>query len=357
MLEFSDPHVLLEWARDVGETVPFLDFHVHPFDVLTGDTGYQLDDQVEGLYTRGSAVYHPPRVQASVECPKTPPASSLTLRSLLLAARLAYTHTGPKVLADQLDVAGLAGALLLPVARIPGAAENLAQVSAHLFPDDGRLLPGCAFPIGIPPDKLDSFFRSARETRGIRAIKLHPNLTGVDPLTESGRDLIEAMLAAAGSLDLPVVVHGGRTLALEPAACREYGTLAHLANVDWSVSSAPVIIAHGGLYSLTEEEAIAALDALERLFERHPNLMADTSNLEPPALRLVLEKVDRNRLVFGSDALYIPIWKSWVRFLQTLRLVSQHPDDDLIRIASLNPIRCLDYARRMTRQTSTSEKK
>ncbi len=348
MPEFSDPHVLLEWAHDVGETFPFLDFHVHPFDVFAGDTGYQSDNQVEGLYCKGSSVYHPPRVQASAECPKTPPASSITLRSLVLASRFAYTHTGPKVLADQLDVAGLASALLLPVARNPGAAENLLQVSAHIFPNDGRLLPGCAFPLGMPPAKLDSFFRSARETWGIRAIKLHPNLTGVDPLTEFGRELIEAMLAAAGSLHLPVVMHGGRTLALEPVACREYGTLAHLANVDWGVSSAPVIIAHGGLYGLTEEEASAALDVLERLFERYPNLMADTSNLEPPILRLLLEKVARNRLIFGSDALYIPIWKSWVGFLQTLRLVSQHPEDDLIRIASRNPIRCLDYVCRAT---------
>jgi len=296
---------------------------------------------VEGLYYKGSSVYHPPRVQANVECPKASPASSITLRSLLLASQLAYTHTGPKVLIDQLEIAGLAGALLLPVARSSGAAEKLSQATAQMFPNDGRLLPGCAFPIGIPPDKLDYFFRSARDMRGIRAIKFHPNLTGVDPQTEFGRDLIEAMLAAAGSLDLLVVVHGGRTPALEPVACREYGKLAHLINVDWSISSAPVIFAHGGLYCLTEEEAIADLDVLEKLFERYPNLMADTSNLDPSILRLLLEKVDLNRLIFGSDALYIPIWKSWVRFLQTLRIVTPHPEDDLIRIASLNPMHCL----------------
>jgi predicted TIM-barrel fold metal-dependent hydrolase len=166
-------------------------------------------------------------------------------------------------------------------------------------------------------------------------------LTGIDPLTGFGTDLIEAMLATAGSLEIPVVTHGGRTLALEPVAYREYGTLTHLVNVNWSVSSSPVIIAHCGLCCLSEEEAITTLDVLNRLFERYPNLMADISNLEPQILRLVMENVDHNRLIFGSDALYIPIWKSWVRFLHSLRLISQNPDDDLIRIASLNPIHCL----------------
>jgi predicted TIM-barrel fold metal-dependent hydrolase len=83
---------------------------------------------------------------------------------------------------------------------------------------------------------------------------------------------------------------------------------------------------------------------LDNLLEKHPNLMADISNLEPPILRLVLERVSPDRLIFGSDALYVPIWKAWVRFLQTLQLLSKHPDDDLIRIASLNPAYCLSLS-------------
>lgn len=341
MQQSSDLHFLLQWARDIGRTFPFLDFHVHPFDVLTGDTQYQVNDNVIGLYFKGLPVYHPAQVQDFAESSPTPSSRPATPSSLLLASRLTYTHIGPKVLSDQLDAAGLAGALLLPVARTRGAAEHLLQVSARIFADEKRLFLACPFPIGIKLEALDSFLRSARETWEIRAIKLHPNLVGVDPLIEQGKELIESMLVTAGSLDLPVVIHGGRTPALEPVACREYGTLAHLTNVDWSISSSPVVIAHAGLCCLTEEESVTALDVLERLFERHPNLMADTSNLEPRILQFVLEKLDPSRLLFGSDALYIPIWKSWIRFLQVVRRVSQHPDDDLISIASLNPSRCI----------------
>jgi predicted TIM-barrel fold metal-dependent hydrolase len=80
---------------------------------------------------------------------------------------------------------------------------------------------------------------------------------------------------------------------------------------------------------------------LDALFEKYPNLMADTSNLRPASLRLVLKKVCRSRLLFGSDALYVPTWEAWLRFLQALQEVSACPEEDLVRVAALNPASCL----------------
>jgi len=137
------------------------------------------------------------------------------------------------------------------------------------------------------------------------------------------------------------VMHGGRSPGLEPIECREYGIISRLSTVDWSISTAPVILAHAGCYGLTHAESIDALPILNNLFKKHSNLMADTSNLEPSILQLILEKISPTRLVFGSDALYVPIWKAWLNFLESLQLVSAHPDDDLIRIASINSARCL----------------
>jgi predicted TIM-barrel fold metal-dependent hydrolase len=70
---------------------------------------------------------------------------------------------------------------------------------------------------------------------------------------------------------------------------------------------------------------IPLIPLIEKLFEEHPNLLADTSALDLPALKLLLSKVDSSRLIFGSDALYFPVWKAWVTFLQALRLVSPAP--------------------------------
>jgi predicted TIM-barrel fold metal-dependent hydrolase len=217
----------------------------------------------------------------------------------------------------------------------------MLEVAHQMFQMDDRFFSGCAFPIGIQHEELDNFFRSAHNKYGIRAIKLHPSLTGIDPQTQEGQDVICASLSVAGKLNLPLIVHGGRTPGIEPVELREYGRISRLALINWSISTAPVILAHAGCYGLTHTESIEALFTLDNLLEKHSNLMVDISNLEPPILRLVLEKISSERIVFGSDALYVPIWKAWVRFLQTLQLVSVCPDDDLIRIASLNPAQCL----------------
>lgn len=340
MSRSDNPQLLLEWARDLGKTYPFLDLHVHPYEVLTGDVGFNPDPQIEGLFNKGLFKYHPP-VLDDIDPPQPMPDNQ---RGLLLAARLTYNHTGPKVLTDQIDLAGLSGALLLPVARTAGKAEEMLEVSQKMFEKEVRLFPGCALPIDIQPDMLADFFRFACQRNGIRAIKFHHNLTGIDPLTKKGEELINATLAVAGELNLPIVVHGGRSPGIEPIECREYGTISRLAMVDWSISTAPVILAHAACYGQTHTESLDALSKLNNLFEKHSNLMADTSNLEPPILQLVLEKISPTRLVFGSDALYVPIWKAWLRFLESLQLVSAHPDDDLIRIASLNPARCLSLS-------------
>jgi len=334
--------VLLEWARDLGKTYAFLDSHVHPFDVLTGDTAYQTSERYDMLFSKGGSVYHGPVIDEKLEND-----SSCHLfgagneRAYLLASRFKYTHTGAKVISDQLAAAGLSGALLLPVARLPGKAEEMLDATKMMFPDESSVYCACAYPVGLPADKLAEFFCTAREHYKICAIKLHLNLAGIDPAAQNGHDLVEATLDAAGALELPVIIHGGRTSSLKPSGAAEYGLLSHLEAIDWSLSTAPVIIAHAGCYELVEDEASTALSKLDTLFQKYPNLMADTSNLGPLSLRLVLKEVSHDRLVFGSDALYVPIWKAWLVFLQALQDVSPSPDTDLIHIASLNPADCL----------------
>jgi len=344
MTEDEDIISLLNWGNEIGKEYPFFDFHVHPFDVLTGDTTYQMDNKVDDLFIKGSVVYRTPSItQKSAlfkeEIVQRPVWNSL--QAFILASRFAYTCTGRKVFADQLDLVGFAGAILLPVARKSGDAERMLAAGAKMFGKDKRLFLGCPIPIGLPPDDLFSFYHSAREKWGIHVIKVHPNLAGIDFLTKPGRELIEATLLAAGTLGLPVVIHGGMTPGLEPYEMREYGTMLRLKEIDWGLSSAPVVLAHCGCYGLTESEVPDALSILNRLFDKYSNLMADTSNLTIPVLQLILQKVDRQRLLFGSDALYVPIWRAWLQFLRTICQVSPKPEDDLIRIASLNAQYCL----------------
>jgi hypothetical protein len=335
----------LDWAESISRSHPFIDFHVHPFDVFSGDIEYQPDAMNNGIFRKGSSVYKPPKINQNDEYLNDPFKNvEDNSRAIMLASRLIYSHTGPKVFTDHLDQARIARALLLPVARSKDTATQMLDVSLRLFDQEARLYLACPFPVGIPPDKLINFYSNSKKYKKICAIKIHTNLIGLDPLTKNGKELIEMTLGAAGMLNLPVIVHGGITIGLSSPESKRFGTLDRLRKIDWNISSAPVIIAHAGCYGLTEEEITSVLPILNRLLDTCPHLMADVSALNLPALQLLMTKIDRNRLIFGSDALYFTIWKSWVRFLHALRLVSTNPDDDLIQIASLNPSRCLSYS-------------
>jgi predicted TIM-barrel fold metal-dependent hydrolase len=122
--------------------------------------------------------------------------------------------------------------------------------------------------------------------------------------------------------------------------------LSRLEAINWGLSVSPVVFAHAGCHDLAEEEAREALSLLNTLFQKYSNLMANTANLSSTLLRLVLDKTDRSRLLFGSDAFYIPTWKAWLKFLYTLREISTRPEDDLIHIASLNPANCLGVVKK-----------
>lgn len=348
MSRLIESRLLLEWAHEVGSDHPFWDSHIHPFEVLTGDMVYQKNEKFEGLFSKPGSIYHPPIVEKNFDPDfggaEIDPGSG---RAFLLASRLKYTHTGPRVVCDQLQAAGLTNALILPVTRMAGAAQSMLEATARIFLTNEHLLIGCPFPLGLPANELFEFFRTARDQYGIRAIKLHPNLAGIDPLDPKDHQLIESTLEAAGKLGLPLIIHTGRTAVLKPSDESEFGTLSRLETINWGRSASPVVFAHAGCHDLTEEEAREALSILNTLFQKYSNLMANTANLSPALLRLVLDKTDDSRLLFGSDAFYVPTWKAWLKFLYTLREVSVRPEDDLIRIASLNPANCFGVVKTM----------
>lgn len=346
MIAQSERGYLFAWAREVGKDHPFWDFHVHPFDVLIGDVKYRLDDSVDGLFSKGFGKYHAPTpkfVAGYSDIDDTLHEPSHSERAMLLASRFTYLHTGPKVFADQLDLAGISHAVLLPVVRGADSAVAMLNAMGMMFSADERFLLGCPFPIDTSCDQLFKYFRWARDTWGVRVIKIHPNLIGLNPVEQDGRDILDATLDASASLKLPIVLHGGRSPGLEPVEKREHSILSHLTEVNWGRSSMPIVIAHAGCYGLNEDEIPSTLKLLDKLLEKYSNVMVDTSYLESSVLQKVFLSVDRNRLIFGSDALYTPVWKAWGGFLKALRLVSTHPDDDLIHIASLNPAGCLAF--------------
>jgi predicted TIM-barrel fold metal-dependent hydrolase len=335
---------LLDWAGEISKTHPFIDFHVHPFDVFSGDTKFQPDPKVKGLFSRKSSVYQSPTIDFKEDDHgKTNNAIQNNFRAILLVSRLIYSHTGSKVFTDQLDLAGITKALLLPVVRNPDEGLSMMDAMKKIFHQEKRLCQACPIPVGVSANRVLSYYKQVKKRHKIYAIKIHPNLSGIDPLGKAGSELIEETLIAAAELKLSVVIHGGITPGLSSPESRGFGRIERLAKINWDISSCPVVIAHAGCYGLAEEEISSTIRFLNKMMEKSPNLLADTSALDPQALKMLLAKVNRNRLIFGSDALYFSIWKSWVNFLDALQTAAPHADDELIRIAYLNPIQCLNY--------------
>ena len=95
----ADPFSLLEWAKDLGGTCPFLDFHTHPSMSSPTKPIINRAGEVAGLFqTNTSAPYRPPSCKAATVLPGSPAGQDGAVqgRALLLASRFTYAHTGPE---------------------------------------------------------------------------------------------------------------------------------------------------------------------------------------------------------------------------------------------------------------------
>lgn len=344
MHKSNDSDYLFSWAKEISQDHTFWDFHAHPFCVISGNTNYQVKQEIAGLYSTNDSEYHSPQYKHEAETSKKRinfNATNLSESALLLSSRLIYTFSGPKVFTDYIDFIGISNIMLLPLARTDGKAVEMLESMASMFSADSRFALGCPLPVELPLQEQKHFFREAKKRWNIQSIKVHPNLSGIDPISREGKLLIYSTLENAAELKVPIVIHGGRTPGITPTEKREYGTLDRLSEISWSITSTPVVIAHCGCYGLEWEELDSHIRTLEEMLNQHPNLLVDTSGLDLKTLYYLMTKVDRKRFVFGSDALYFSVWTGWVTLLRVLTSLSSEPEDDLIQIASTNPQYCL----------------
>jgi len=67
--------------------------------------------------------------------------------------------------------------------------------------------------------------------------------------------------------------------------------------------------------------------------------MVDISATEFEALCLILDNVDHERIVFGSDALYELQWKTVVKLMHGFKLMHKNYKEKFIQITSKNPLK------------------
>ena len=122
---------------------------------------------------------------------------------------------------------------------------------------------------------------------------------------------------------------------------RGYAALGNLCQINWSITSTPVVISHAGMMGHSLHEINDLMDLLMRILSTHNNVIVNISALDLDALKLILQKIDRDRIVFGSDAFYFPQWTAAVKLFRALEETRSNVEEAFIKIAGDNPAKFL----------------
>jgi len=342
MQVFSDAEVArcLALAREVGADHRLYDSHVHLTDVFDKDTPpietLSSDPVLAGGFRQPCGFREPLlREQDSL-----PPSMRREVSRMLF--KEAYRHPSPLVLRQQMELAGISAVLALPVLHPEGDLDTQMRYLARCcdFLPDAIL--GYSAPVSEETDlpELVSLITRAKALYGVKAIKLHTNISRIDLASDRGRRHANSLIEACGSTGLPLIVHGGASPMLSPEPCCDFGRLERLASLDWHAAPA-VIIAHCGIYGCTQNEIETCLPILRNLLSHQRNIFVDTSGLTSEPLELVTRSIGIERMLLGSDALYVPIWKAVVSAVHAFRQAGFSETDALLRVAGENPTRVL----------------
>jgi len=215
-----------------------------------------------------------------------------------------------------MDLCGIDKGLLLPVAPSAGNADSLMSRVKSYYGESERFLMGYSIPNTVPDADIEQDIAKAVETYDAKAVKIHPNISGIDLQSSAGKERVERIFSASGALGLPLVIHGGRSPLLQDMRCREYAVIDNLMGLDFSMTRAPVIIAHGATFGCSDEECDErVIPLLKELLERNSNLFVNTAGVSLRALELMFSKMDSKRIVFGSDALFLTPWEGLAKLL------------------------------------------
>jgi predicted TIM-barrel fold metal-dependent hydrolase len=240
-------------------------------------------------------------------------------------------------------LSGIGKVLLLPVLGATITENDQMSAMVEMFGQDQRFALGYCVPNSVSNDQIGEVVDAVARQHDVKALKIHPAVTGINLGTAHGMERIECMLRACRENGLSVVIHGGKSPAASTAENREFGILGNLQHIDWSLSGNPVVIAHAGSYGYDSEDLLQLImPKLVSIMDKHDNVFTDISGVEIPTLCRLLNVVESERIVFGSDCLYYPQWRTMVCLLHALCKTFSTAEDHFVKITSSNPLKILN---------------
>lgn len=340
MVQASEERVekYVEVVREVHKSCTTYDVHIHPFEVFFNPLEYKEDPDLKGLFSLGNAKYSRPTLQSlknSLAKGEEDSFNTPDSRSLRFFLRRSYFHTGPFVFRSLFDIAEIDKGLLLLVARGNGALEEQMDLVFRMYSDDKRFCLAGSIPNSIRNEGIRSFLKTQIDKYAIVAVKAHPNLSGIDLNESAGKERIEYIIDACSILDLPLIIHVGRSNHLTGNASR-FAEIANFKAVNLK-TSIPIVMAHGGAYGIPSSEIReVVIPVLRELLDTNENLCIDISGLHFESIRQLLVSIDIERILFGSDALYYDPFATEMRLLAALESAHLKIEESYTKIISEN---------------------
>lgn len=324
---------------------PFYDMHVHPYEVLFDRFTYEDEFSRPGVLSLTGKSYTTPAVK-NFQFPEMgdfnddPRSQRLQDISVMLLRKI-YGNVGEQVFIDQMTLSGIDRVLLLPIASetgTPGEFQNRMRWVKQFYGNKDKFWIAGSVPGALAGEALNSYVRALKEEFGIRAVKCHPVVSGIDLSSGFRKEWLEGLLAACHVSELPLIIHSGRNNPYWGGSRGNFGALGNLKNINMSISAQPVILAHAGFHRCKAQEVEGeGLAMLDKMLQAHPNLYVDISGLTFEPLKLVLQSVNGDRILFGSDALYASQWEAVTMTMHALRELGMALEENFVKFASINP--------------------
>jgi predicted TIM-barrel fold metal-dependent hydrolase len=339
----------LSALRTLRSSCRFYDVHVHPYEILFDRFSYDSDYSNPLLLNLPGKSYTAPSL-SQFQFPETaefndePRSQQLRDISVMLLRRV-YGSVGEQVFVDQMNLSAVDQVLLLPAAPdssdAPPFDDRMRWVKKLYGNQEKFWIAGC-IPPSVSGEEIRQCAANQQQQYGIKALKCHPVVSGIDLGTTKRKEWLEMMLLACRQLKLPLLIHGGRNNPYWGGSRGNFGSIGHLKEINFSLSQHPVILAHAGLHRCSIREIKQeGLPILKKMLESHANLYIDISGIGFEPMKLVLQSVESDRIIFGSDALYVPQWEAVTMTMHALKELGMQWEERFVQLASINPKRII----------------
>lgn len=315
------------------------DIHLHPVEIVLNVLDYKEILGEKGLFTiRGGKFIVPHLEGLENRVPSEEMMAFMKRRPQIISLMLrrTYNHTGPRVFREYFDILRIDRGLLLPVAPAEGPIGPQMSLTYDMFKGDPRFSMAGSVPNTITNQDVECFLRKQVEKYHIVAVKIHPNITAINLNLATGKERVECIIEASARLELPVVIHGGKNY-MPDKKTGEYALISNLEDLNLN-SPSPVVLAHGGAYGHSFSEIQQkVIPVLKRMLRSYENMFIDVSALDHKTIGLCLTVTGKDRILFGSDALYENQILMLMRLIFALETSKLKFEESLIQILCKNP--------------------